>query len=161
MRRRNLRYVLLAILFMILAWPSYAAYRNYNGYCSEIGRSLTDRELIDAAILNTIRFSNSKQPTEIYYNGNSKPAPEKEYTVIHYASIEGFRRANPDCCRIRGYMGDGPPYPVEFMNRIFGTERTWVTVRWKMRFIYPDGRREDKEKANYKYLNNCGTVVEG
>jgi|GEM_PF-4279985 len=149
MRRRNLRYVLLAVLVTILVWPLYSVYRNYNGYCSKIGRSLTESELIDAAILDTIR------------SNNAQPITEKGYTLIHYGSIESFRRANPDCCQIRGYMGDGPPYAVEFINRILGTERTWVTVRWKMRFIYPDGSREDSEKGNYKYLDNCGTVVEG
>jgi hypothetical protein len=122
-------------------------YLNYNGYCWDTHRFITDEELIEAAIKSVISSNNAERTLE------------EEKWPIHYRDVDDFRRVNPECCQLRGHLGDDGPRPMSFTNRILGSEHEFVTVRWLLRSVSRDGRREDAQKAHYIYLNSCGKAT--
>lgn len=145
MRKRTEVTVVAALIAAIFAWPSYAMWRNYHGYCADLGRYLTDQEFIDAAIdevLSSVRA----------FGRSTKLEP----SVIVYRDRESFLRVNPECCEREGRYRDEGPRPMSLWKRITGYQFTWVAVRYKERELYSDGRREDKTQRGYFFLDSCG-----
>lgn len=145
MRQTALRLFAWAVVVAIILALLGLLYLIYNGYCWKTKSFMTDDEKIEAAIRSAMASANS-----VIIGSDKTPVP--------YKDIEDFRRANPDCCQIRGADSEGYP-PLGFFARITGAVHDWVRVAYAKRYAYPDGRREDKNVANLIFLNACGVDV--
>ena len=118
------------IILILFCWRVIIpAGRNYDGYCTDIGRYLTDKERVEIAIRDYVIYSHegavfsrkikddgslsdymkreklekvspSKQP----FNETFKGGYVKEYLKLvskNYQTFEEFLEDNPNCCRVR------------------------------------------------------------
>ena len=144
--RRALQVALGAMLLAVVWWPGM----NYFGFCHGSGRFLTEREKIDAAIEDAI----SPYPPPLASLGNYPPKDP-----IPYASIEEFRRLNPNCCTLSNSARKAPE--VSFFSRVKGTNSTYVLVNFLVRFRDEDGNEVSEPASTFSAITNCGYAWAG
>jgi hypothetical protein len=139
--RRKLLIALCAVVLALGVWPAPA----YFGLCYSKGRFLTDREKIDVAIGDAI----ASYPPPLASLGNYPPKDP-----IRYTSIEEFRRVNPDCCALSKSARKAPD--VSFLSRVKGTNSTYVTVNYLVRFRNERGNVVSEPAGTFSAITNCG-----
>jgi hypothetical protein len=144
--RRGLQVALGALLLAVVWWPGM----KYFGYCHGSGRFLTDREKVDAAIGSAI----ASYPPTLASLGNYPPE-----NPIRYASIEEFRRLNPDCCRLSETAPNAPE--VSFLSRVQGSNSTYVHVDYLVRFRDKNGTEITERSGTFSAISNCGHAWPG
>jgi hypothetical protein len=144
--QRTFRVAFGVLLLAIAWWPGM----NYLGFCHGSGRFLTERQKIDAAIGGVI----ASYPPPLASLGIKPPADP-----IRYASIEEFRRLNPDCCRLSTSARLAPD--VSFASRVKGTNSTYVLVDYLVRFRDEQGIEVSEFASTFSAIGNCGYTWPG
>jgi hypothetical protein len=143
---RVVRVALSALLLATVWWPGM----NYFGFCHDSGRFLTERQKIDAAIEDAI----SPYSPPLASRGNYPPKDP-----IPYASIEEFRRLNPNCCALSTSARLAPD--VSILSRAKGTNSTYVLVNFLVRFRDEYGAVVSEPASTFSAITNCGYAWPG
>ena len=106
---------------------------NFNGYCDQLGRVTTDRELILAAIEHEIKDIRK-------LNGEL------------YANAEEYLEMNPNCCEFNREYYDKKE---EIVNRFIGWYIVLIYIKNVVHTIYPG-----KEITVKIYTDSCGNFRE-
>jgi hypothetical protein len=143
--RRLLWGAVAIVVLGLIAWPGLA----YFGFCYSKGRFLSEREKIDAAIRDAL-YSYPPPLTSL------RGAPKDS---IPYASVEEFRRINPDCCRLSNSARGAPD--VSFLSRVQGTNSTYVLVDYLVRYRDEHGNVVSEHSSTFAAITNCGDAWSG
>jgi hypothetical protein len=138
--------VLCAAVFAVVWWPG----RTYFGFCHAAGRYVTDAEKINAGI--DAALANYPPPLAMF--GNYPPKDP-----IHYESREEFLRVNPNCCALTNRIREGQR--VTFLSRLKGTNSTYVTVDYLVRFRDESGNVVSQPAGTARAVTNCGDAWPG
>ena len=140
MRAWMKRHKILTGVGALLLVPVTLGGLNYSGMCIPEGRWLSDEEKIDIVIKKIIA---AKQVYLMYGVAGSK-----DYEMIPYASVEEFKKENPNCCEVKfAYK----PQDVQLIHHLLGKVSFWIpVVRSKTQYEY-DGKV-------YEYDNNISTI---
>jgi hypothetical protein len=133
--------VLLTLLVLgLAAWGAYRGALSYSGYCFEKGRYLTEREIINAAVMNAMSYQKAFREEQ-----RTKGSVSYQTDLRDWANR--FTRDHPGCCRIG--PEDGFPNPA-FAQRLFGAIQTIVVV---------EGPGFDPWRDKWQLrVGNCGDV---
>jgi hypothetical protein len=129
-----------AIIFTALFWfIIFKMTMNYQGYCSDTGKVMTDDELAAAAIENAEWF---------VATGADKSKP-----YIKYKNAKEFLELNPGCCELHV---ENPE--MNWTDKASGSYRAWVEISFLARYHTPDGRITGEKASQFVILGNCGVV---
>ncbi|HNE26465.1 MAG TPA: hypothetical protein PLH12_04925 [Pseudomonadales bacterium] len=159
---RKLKKIILAILPASFCYAFWWCAMNYAGYCHAEGRFLSDQEKIYSAVKYVMPHSyprTIKRQRNISINGvigksdylyeNKKP--------IKYKDEQDFLALNPDCCTLSMKIGEiGEIERPAIIDRVTGYFSTYVTVRFKIRFLDENNKESFGEGSSSVSVTNCG-----
>lgn len=143
-----MRLIIAFILVLLVSAGGLSA----GGFCFGQHRFLSDREFIDAVILDRMKGRGS--PLAYRNDGNTKTAISR----IPYASKDEFNSENPDCCSIVSFNSprdNGPQFTL--VDHVLGNAAKLVKVKYKERWT-EDGQPKTQIVEGYLGLTNCGEV---
>ncbi len=135
-----------AVLLAIVWWPG----RSYFGFCHAEGRYLSDAEKIDIGIEAAL----ASYPPPLARFDNHPPG-----YPIYYPSKEEFLRINPECCALTDSIREGQH--VTFWSRLKGTNSTYVTVNYLVRYRDDSGKDVAEPASTARAISNCGHAWPG
>jgi hypothetical protein len=143
-----MRLIVAFILVLLVSASGLSA----GGFCFGQGRFLSDREFIDAAILDLMKGRGSYLIQTI--DGKTRT----EVSGIPYASKDDFNSENPDCCNVVSFnfpRDSGPQFTL--LDHVLGDAAKLVKVKYKDRWT-EDGQPKTQIVEGYLGLRNCGEV---
>ncbi|WP_131190053.1 hypothetical protein [Stutzerimonas kirkiae] len=163
--RRFVRFVVLLALVLVVALLLYYFYcglRNYQGYCKETGKVMSDQEKIRVAVFRVIRLYPPVLNANVDFDDGRKALRFfKPENPILYDSSEQFLLINKDCCQVtyrdKGDFGkEGGEIPL--IERIMGWRSSNVRVRYQVRYWGEDGSVVSSEVDQFIPIENCAPV---
>lgn len=157
-KRSKKKIILVTVIILLLALIGLMLILA-NGYCPELGRSLTDQEKCDIAVQAIIN-DKGRYIQYPYINEDGKKLPYNKIVQMYdYSSLEEFYAMNPDCYKFVETIDtpDAPPFTIPYREKISGRLNTFIIVSYIFAF--------DKQNNNapiYKGrifgLSNCGEL---
>ena len=143
-----MRWIIASLLFLLVSAGSFST----GGFCFGKHRFLSDREFIDAAILDLSKEGGSHLVQAI--DGKIRT----EISGIPYANKDEFNSDNPDCCNVVSFnlpRDNGPQFTL--LDHVLGKAAKLVHVRYKNRWT-ENGLPKSQIVEGYIGLTNCGEV---
>ena len=153
-RQRMIVYGVLAFVVLGLPalWSLFTGVRNAAGYCASEPWPLPADALIDAAIKQAIQDNTTA----------CSASGEGEWPcsgIVKFASVDGFKSANPDCC-VLGRSPDAPkPGLGNTVNWLQGEEAGEVTITFTQKLELSDGTQRSRPMDQLYRVSNCGLAT--
>lgn len=138
---------------IVLALPSSCAVLNYNRVCIARAERMGDEQMIRIAVEKLLQGMRPADATYVERNGQLVRI-ESPHTVVAYADVDAFLRANPDCCRIQTEL-EALGRRAALEDRITGRLAGYVILHYRE---HPD--HADLKHA-YVAVTNCGEAWSG
>jgi hypothetical protein len=139
-------------LSVAIAAATVALWLTYNGYCISQRRYLSEQEIFDTAIIETMR-----RPTYPRVVSLPQGVRLEAWKVIPYSDIEEFKRQNPSCCSFTPpNVGDRTPFYISFWDQLFGGANHFVAVKYWVRYLDGHNQEQTEETTAYIRLAACG-----
>lgn len=172
---RNIKIIIVFIGLFLAIKPMSDLIFNCSGYCQDQGRYLSDKELIDSAVLNVINTSRKinldgyrVDPNGWLESGYSRPQILREAQAIRvgesipsllYRNLDDFYRTNPNCCQLMdGISGESPFSTIPLSYRLSG--KIFAVVRiFYIAGVDVQNNNQPLHRIEYRFISNCGEVI--
>jgi hypothetical protein len=139
-KRRIWQYGAAVLAVAVIGMLGFRMYQNYLGVCRDIGRPLTDDELIDSGIRNVIEKQEERIVRQRYDDDYKLNSPIYDSLplgvtspIAIYQNVSDFRKQNPRCCSVnRNYY-----QKYDYVLYLFGGEPVAVHISYRRYTIGP------------------------